>query len=416
MTDPVLIIGAGVAGMSAASALRAARVEVLLVEASARVGGRVYTTQLGAFGFDHGASWLHDADRNPLLAFADPAEVIDTDKLRRRHVLVDGRPATSADMAVREAAMALFDATASAPVTDAALARVIDPIRANLWIASVEAWEAAQIAAADPDDFSAFDWRLNALEGRNLAVRGGLGAFISRVLPPRAGPVRLATPVLSLDWRGPIMAETAQGRIRASAVIITCSTAALSHIRFTPELPVSAEGLPMGLLTKVALRAKGAGRLGLAPEESVSARIAPGERYMSFLAWPGGADHCVAFIGGPNAWALARQGESATIAFVRDKLRGWFGAEADACFGAALVTDWADNPWQHGSYAYARPGHSGDRARLGVPLADGRLVIAGEATATDGLAGTVAGAWNEGQRAARVVLGLMPPATPSPRA
>jgi monoamine oxidase len=143
--------------------------------------------------------------------------------------------------------------------------------------------------------------------------------------------------------------------------------------------------------------------LGLAVEESVSARIAPGEAYMSLLAWPGGADHCVAFIGGPNAWKLAHQGQAATIAFVRDTLRAWFGAEADACFGEALVTDWAENPWHGGSYAYARPGHAGDRALLGAPLADGRLVIAGEATAGNGLAGTVAGAWNEGQRAARAV-------------
>ncbi len=402
MTD-VLVIGAGVAGLSAATALRAQGVAVTVVEASNRIGGRALTTPVGAFGFDHGASWLHDADRNPLLAFAEPASLIDTDKLRRRRVLVAGRLADAAELAEREAAMALFDATASACAEDIPLARVLDPIRANPWIASVEAWEAAQIAAADPADFSVLDWKLNALEGRNLAVRGGLGALIAREIAPRAGAVELNTPVLSLDWRGPIIAETPRGTIHARAVIITCSTAAIGGIRFMPELPVSTEGLPMGLLTKVMLRAKGGGRLGLAAEESVSARLDPGERYLSFLAWPGGADYCVAFIGGPNAWALAREGEAATLNFVRNKLRGWFGAEADATFGDALVTDWARNPWHRGAYAYARAGFAGDRAKLGAPLADGRLVIAGEATAIDGLAGTVAGAWNEGRRAAAIV-------------
>jgi monoamine oxidase len=374
-----------------------------VVEASSRIGGRAHTTTIGNFGFDHGASWLHDAERNPLVAFADPASLIDTDKLRSRRVFVAGRPATQAQRAEREAAMALFDATASAETRDIPLARVLDPIRTNPWITSVEAWEAAQIAAADPNDFSVLDWKLNALEGRNLAVRGGLGAFIARDIAPRAGPVELNTPVTALDWRGPIVAETPRGTIRARAVIITCSTAALGRIRFTPELPVSTDGLPMGLLTKVMLRARGAGRLGLAAEESVSARIAPGERYMSLLAWPGGADHCVAFIGGPNAWDLAREGDAATVDFVRAKLLSWFGAEADITFGEALVTDWASNPWHLGSYAYARAGHAGDRARLGAPLADGRLIIAGEATATDGLAGTVAGAWNEGVRAAKLI-------------
>jgi len=40
---------------------------------------------------------------------------------------------------------------------------------------------------------------------------------------------------------------------------------------------------------------------------------------------------------------------------------------------------------------------------LGVPLADGRLVFAGEAVCTDGLAGTVGGAFLSGERAAGLV-------------
>ena len=95
------------------------------------------------------------------------------------------------------------------------------------------------------------------------------------------------------------------------------------------------------------------------------------------------------------------------MAFVRERLRGWFGADADKELEAALVTTWADDPWQRGAYAYARPGHAGDRAALGVPFADGRVVIAGEATAGEGMAGTVGGAWNEGQRAARAILGAI---------
>ena len=160
----------------------------------------------------------------------------------------------------------------------------------------------------------------------------------------------------------------------------------------------------MGLLTKMAFRLRGEGRMGLAPEESISPMIRDGEPYMSFLAWPGGADHAVAFIGGPKAWELSRAGEAATAAFVRERLRLWLGSDSDKWLAETLMTDWANNEWHLGAYAYARPGHAGDRAALGTPFADGRMVIAGEATAQDGLAGTVAGAWIEGQRAARAVL------------
>lgn len=403
MTDPVLIVGAGVTGLSAAAALRAAGIGCVVIEAASRIGGRAHTTPIGGHAFDHGASWLHAAERNPLveIALAQGETLLDADANRTRHVLIDGRPARAHELSEHDAAYARFEAVASAETRDIALTEAVASLRDNPWTAQIEAWEACLIAAADPADFSVQDWRINALEGRNLHIAGGIGGFVRRVLGRRADEVVLDTPLLSLDWSGPIIAQTASGTIRACACIVTCSTAALGRIRFAPALPVSLEGLPMGLLTKVALRAKSADRLGLTPDENITARIAPGKPMLSLLAWPGGADHSVAFIGGPAAWALAETGAAATEDFVRAKIRDWFGA--NATFGDAIVTDWAQNPWHGGAYAYARPGHAQDRARLAEPLADGRLVIAGEACCTDGLAGTVGGAWLEGRRAAATV-------------
>lgn len=407
----ILVIGAGVAGLSAATALRCAGLGCTLVEASGRIGGRAHTTRLGADAFDHGAAWLHDAEHNPLtdMARASGETLTDSDAARTRRVLVDGRIATAAELAAQAEACRSFYATASAEPRDLPIAGVIDPLRGNPWIASIEAWETGQIAAADPRDLSVLDWKRNLLDGRNLTLPGGLGDFVARRLGPLAGIVHLNTPVRSLDWRGPIRAETPNGTISADGCIITTSTAALGRIRFTPALPVALDGLPMGLLTKVAFCATGAGRLGLPADASVTARIAEGTAMLSLLAWPGGADHVVAFIGGAPAWALAREGRDATVDFVRARLRDWFGAEADAALGEAIVTDWADNPWHGGAYAYARPGHADDRARLGTPFADGRMVIAGEATVTNGLAGTVAGAWNEGARAAASLAAALAP-------
>jgi monoamine oxidase len=404
MSDPVLIIGAGVAGLSAAAALREKRVDVILLEASGRIGGRAWTTRIGGHPFDHGAAWLHHAERNPLVAFAEPDDLIDSDALRKRRVMVGDRMASETELAARKAAYELFETTVDAAQGDPPIARALDKVRRNPWIPSIEAIEAAMIAAADPADFSVQDYIATALDGSNRMLRGGLGAFVARVLGPPAGPLFLDTPVHAIDWRDGIRAETARGAIRASACILTCSTAALGHMRFTPALPVSPEGLPMGLLTKIVFRARGGERLGLAPYESVSPMIADGEPYLSFHPWPGGADHAIAFVGGPQAWALSREGDAAAFAFARARLRQWFGADADKFLEDVLVTDWGRNPWQLGAYAYARPGHAGDRAALGLPFADGCMVIAGEATAQDGLAGTVGGAWIEGRRAAACVL------------
>ena len=411
MPDPVLIIGAGVTGLAAAGALRGRGHAVLLVEAASRIGGRAHTTLIGAHAFDHGATWLHDADRNPLATLAARLgeNLIDSDASRRRRVLINGRPATEAELRHRSDTWEKVDALASAAEQDIPYADAIAAMRHDPWTATIEAWEACQIAASDPRDFGVHDWKLNALEGRNLALPQGIGAFVRDRMGAIAGPVELATPVTALDCRGPITAETPRGTIRASACIITVSTAALGRIAFTPALPVATDGLPMGLLTKIAFRATGPDRLDLAPDESVSQRIEHGEPPLSLMAWPRGSDHVSIFLGGPAAWALSQEGPEATVDFVRARLRSWFGARADKALGAAVWTDWSRDPHHLGSYAYARPGHLQDRARLGAPLLDGRLVIAGEACRMDGLAGTVAGAYLDGERAAAIVAAALPP-------
>lgn len=406
---PVLIIGAGVAGLSAATALRAASIDCVLVEGAGRVGGRAHTTMIGNHAFDQGASWLHAAERNPVANMARAAglKLINADDIRTRRVMIGHTVATSAQCAERASAYAQFEKVAGAEHRDIAIADAIASLRRNPWTASIEAWEACQIAAADPDDLSVVDWRNNELEGANLYVPGGIGTFVATTLAENAVPVLLNTEVSAIDWSGPIVATTATGEIRASACIITVSTAAAARIRFTPALPRShadaLENLPMGLLTKIALRATGTDRLGLRPGESVTAQIARGEPMLSLLAWPSGADHVVAFVGGPPAWRLARQGEAATIAFVRQRLHAWFGDRAHTALGEATVTDWHSNPLHGGAYAYARAGHAGARDTLAIPLAGARLMFAGEATAQNGLAGTVGGAWNEGQRAAAII-------------
>ena len=99
----VVIVGAGVAGLSAAHALRAHGAAVTVIEASHRVGGRAHTTVPPELAepFDHGASWLHAADRNPLAGLArDGGEtLIDSEATRVRRTHRGGRGATPDEMA-----------------------------------------------------------------------------------------------------------------------------------------------------------------------------------------------------------------------------------------------------------------------------------------------------------------------------
>jgi hypothetical protein len=70
----VAVVGAGAAGIGAATQLAAARISFTVFEARGRVGGRAYTIADNApFPLDLGCGWLHSADRNPWTRIAAEA-------------------------------------------------------------------------------------------------------------------------------------------------------------------------------------------------------------------------------------------------------------------------------------------------------------------------------------------------------
>ena len=72
----VIIIGAGVAGISAARQLKAAGIRTVILEARDRIGGRVLTdTQTLGRAFDRGPYWLHNKATNPLVPLAREAGI-----------------------------------------------------------------------------------------------------------------------------------------------------------------------------------------------------------------------------------------------------------------------------------------------------------------------------------------------------
>lgn len=414
----VVVIGAGLAGLGAATALRAAGRTAVVLEATERIGGRAWTTlppELGGVWFDMGAVWLHNAETNPLVPLARAAgeTLLRSDELRVERVFVGSREATAAEVADLGGAWQRFEDRAAELLRDGGdvpLAAVARSMPDDPWAVTVETWEGPIICVASADEFSTRDWLRNVLTGSNLVPDGGIGAFVARRLGVGLD-IRLSTPVQRVRWSGDgVAVETARGTVTGRSCIVTVSTGVLGAgaIAFEPALPgpmlAAIEALPMGLAMKVALRATGPDRLGLPLHCSLERQVArSGDPTMGFQCWPYKRDYIQGWVGGPAAWDLAREGDAAAVDFALGQLRAVLGSRVDRVFagGTHLVTHWEADPWVRGAYSFVRTGDADARVALAQPVGDGRLLFAGEAC-HDGMAGTLAGAWISGQDAARL--------------
>jgi monoamine oxidase len=418
----VIVIGAGLAGLGAATALRRMGRRAVVLEAAGRIGGRAWTAYpeaLGGVWFDMGAIWLHDAERNPLTPIARAAgdKLLRSDEVRTERTFIGARSATDAELADYADAWPRFEAAAEhlaqPGMPDVPLGAVVRALPDDPWAATVASWEGAVICTVDAHEYSLLDWKRNVLPGINLVPDGGIGAFVQRRLG-HGLDIRLDTHVTCVRWggaSGQVTVETDRGTLTARSCIVTVSTGVLraGAIAFDPALPPLVQdclhALPMGLATKVALRATGPDRLDLPSYCSVDRQVGrDGDLLVPFQCWPYGRDYVQGWIGGSTAWALLREGDAAAVDYAKAELRRMFGGRIDTLFADApsLVTQWGADPMALGAYAYVRPGDADARSRLAEPLSDGHLMFAGEACHI-GYAGTLAGAWLSGEAAAAKV-------------
>jgi monoamine oxidase len=404
-TNPdVVVIGAGAAGIAACRKLAAEGLSFVLLEAKGRIGGRAFTDPTGFdVPFDHGCSWLHQSDRNPLTPFAQEAgfTLLPHDG-EEEAVFVGDRPATEAELRrYGESWSELRNLLVRLGSGRKDVAPESYVPMDNPWMALSKAWIGPLSLGADFDAFSALDWYRLESTRPNLMVREGIGTLVSLI--GRNLQVSLSTPVERIAWGGRgVEVKTSKGTIAARAAIVTVSTGVLQaeRIVFDPPLPIeklqAIDGLPMGLLAKIPLQFDGE-RYDIAPNTWLSYRP-ESDRLGYFLAWPFDSNLMIGFVGGRFGWALSRETELTAIDFALGELQKMFGSAVRGHVVKGGFTRWATDPDVLGSYAHQKPGWAGARQALGQPLA-GRLFFAGEATA-GGYAMTCGGAFRSGERAA----------------
>lgn len=434
-----IVVGAGVAGLTAARRLVAAGRSVIVLEARDRIGGRIWTHHEPSLGVpvELGAEFVHGAAPEirglardaaiPIVTVAGSGWTSSADGLDDRGEFWEriGRVLGRLD-ASRTADRSFADALSAMKGLGAAARAAA--------LAYVSGYEAADSADISERSLAAGASGHDADGGGTGRVLGGYDRLVRALAAPPAPPVVVGAAVTRVRWRrGEVVvsAGSADGRadreFTAHAAVITLPLGVLTvppgepgHVAFDPPLPGAAAravaGMAMG----------GAVRVALQLDEPIwmSARVAGRARGrtlhdLSFLSsgldvpfpvwwtqYPIDAPLLVGWRGGPRAWALCRQSRDEVVQDAVRSLAKILGTAPRAVrrhLRDAFTHDWCNDPFARGAYSYRRVGGAAAGAALARPI-DGTLYFAGEHTADLGLVGTVDGAMRAGERAAARLL------------
>jgi monoamine oxidase len=322
----VAVVGAGAAGLGAATRLASAGVSFTVIEARSRAGGRAYTVLNGAFPFDLGCGWLHSADRNPWTRIAAKAgfTIDKSDPAWGKQSF--GLGFSQDDQEAFALASRRFHERLEAlepDGTDCSAAEILESdCRFNPLLNAISSY----VNGVELDLLSVQDSKRYADTGVNWRVVEGYGTVIAA---QAAGlPIRFGCPVTLIDHRGTRLAiETALGTLTADAVIVTVPTPliAAQRIRFRPDLTekvAAASVLPLGLADKLLMAVD-------VPE------IFPVDGHLignpnrtatgSYRLRPFGSPLIEGFFGGRLAHELEAAGDGAFFDFAAAELAGLFG-------------------------------------------------------------------------------------------
>jgi monoamine oxidase len=413
-----IVVGAGVAGLAAASRLVESGNRVILLEARDRIGGRIHTLRDAGFPVpvELGAEFIHGKPK-PIWDLVR-AENLVTGSLEgdnwcsHDHVLKKcndfwprwervaahvKRGKSYPDRSFRDFLAGLnFDAETKSAATE-----FVEGFNA----ARSETISTQYLAQAqNTADRLSGDTQFRILSGYDRVVD------VLSSLDPTQAEIHLGTVVRKIEWKPGLVRING---FEADRAIVTLPLGVLQsgRVRFIPELKEkenAARQLVMGHVVKVILRFTSAfwQERGLEKLSFLHARDQKVPTWWTVR--PVDAPVLVGWAGGPPADGLALQGEEYIVDTAIESLASALKMNTEsieALMSAFAIADWQADPFSLGAYSYIPVGGIVAPMQLAEPVAD-TLFFAGEATAVDGDSATVHGAINSGYRAADEVLGL----------
>lgn len=443
-TTDVIVVGAGLAGLSAARRLEQAGLSVQVLEARDRVGGRTWTVELDGGRYDAGGQWTGPSQQR-MMALVDELglQTESTYHSGRKVLELDGEVSTYSGTIPRISVWKLVRMQLAIWRIEWLCRRV--PVLAPWTAATAAEWDGmsaldlVQQRLEDPQVVALTNAAVRVIFGADLADISALhflhylhsGGGLTKLIETHGGNqdrsvvggaqqlceglaaklhrVELAAPVTAVhqDLQC-VTVHSGAGRYQAQRLVMAIPIPLLERIAWTPTLPPARSALHaqtrMGHTVKCQVRYRQAfwRDAGFTGEAVCTA----GPLNVAFDGMVGGAEPALlVFVTGRPAMGWSERDPQQRHQLIVDSLVRWFGPQAAEPL-AIHETDWSTQ--EHSGGAPVVLFEQGALTAHGEALREpvGRIHWAGTATARE-CTGFMEGALESGERVADEVLGLL---------